>query len=262
MKRSARNREILAVLREREELAVEEACSLFGISPATVRRDFVALVESGKAEKTWGGLRALGSQSAPMLPSDMRKGLFAGEKRRIAARAAAFCRDGDIVFIDGGTTTLQLARWLANRPLRIVTNSLLVADEIDRLRTEPGGAEVFLTGGYLYPLSGLLVGPETTASLKKYKATLAFLSVGGIGEEGASNNHHLVVEVERTMLGRAERAILLADHSKFGRRELVPECSWEEVDAIVTDSPPGAEYGTRIGERLVVAGLAGAQGKD
>ena len=134
-----------------------------------------------------------------------------------------------------------------------MTNSLLIAYEIDRQSKGPGGAEVFVTGGYLYPLSGLLVGPETIASLQKYKANIAFLSVGGIGEEGVNNNHHLVVEVERTMLSRAERTILLADHSKFGRRELVPECSWNEVDKIVTDSLPDAGYLPRIGERLVVA---------
>lgn len=254
MKRSARNREILAVLREREDLSVGEACQIFGLSPATVRRDFVAIVESGKAEKTWGGIRSSQLSSVPMLPSGTREGLHIEEKRRIAARAATLCRDGDIVFIDGGTTTLQLARWLANRPLRIVTNSLLIAYEMDRLRAGPGGAEVFLTGGYLYPLSGLLVGPEATASLQKYTANIAFLSVGGISEEGASNNHHLVIEVERVMLNRAGRTVLLADHSKFGRRELVSECAWNEVDKIVTDASPKAGLKAQIGNRLIIAG--------
>lgn len=253
MKQSARIREIVSILRERGEMTVEEACVCFQISPATARRDFVALVESGKAEKTWGGVRVLDPQARPMLPSGLREEIHAEEKRRIAARAVAFCNDGDIVFIDGGTTTLQLARWFADRPLRIVTNSLLIAHEIDRLRSGPGGAEVFLTGGYLYPGSGLLVGPEATASLQKYQAKTAFLSVGGIGEEGISNNHHLVVEVERAMINRAEQVVLLADHSKFGRRELMPECQWGEVHALVTDCPPPERYLAVAGDRLVVA---------
>ncbi len=253
MKRPDRNREILKLLRERHELTVEDACMLFQISPATARRAFVAIVESGKAEKTWGGLRTLRTQPASMVPSGTREGLFAEEKSRIAAKAATLCKDGDIIFIDGGTTTLRLASWLANRSLRIVTNSLLIAHEIDRQSRGPGGAEVFVTGGYLYPLSGLLVGPEATASLQKYRADVAFLSVGGLGAEGASNNHHLVVEIERMMLARAERTILLADHSKFGRRDLVPECSWNEVSVVVTDSEPTGELRTQIGKRLVVA---------
>ena len=253
MKQTARIREIVSILRERGEMTVEEACACFEISPATARRDFVALVESGKAEKTWGGVRVLDPQARPMLPSGLREEIHAEEKRRIAARAAAFCNDGDIVFIDGGTTTLQLARWFADRPLRIVTNSLLIAHEMDRLRSGPGGAEVFLTGGYLYPGSGLLVGPEATASLQKYQAKTAFLSVGGIGEEGISNNHHLVVEVERAMISRAEQVILLADYSKFGRRELMPECGWAEVHALITDQTPAEQYRVAAGDRLVIA---------
>jgi len=253
MKRSARGREILSLLRERQELTVEEVCDFFKISQATARRDFVALAEEGKAEKTWGGLRNLDPRAQPMLPSGLREGIRSAEKQRIGARAASFCEDGDIIFVDGGTTTLQMARWLAARPLRIVTNSLLVAHEIDRLRSGPKGAEVFLTGGYLYPGSGLLVGPEAVESLRRYRAATAFLSVGGISEEGVSNNHHLVVEVERAMISRATRIVLLADHSKFGRHELVPECSWKEVDFLVTDRSPDPVYGRLAGDRIVVA---------
>lgn len=253
MKPSARCREILDLLRVRQELTVEEVCGLFKISQATARRDFVTLAEEGKAEKTWGGLRHLDPLAQPMQPSGLRTGLYTAEKERIAERAAAFCGDDDIIFIDGGTTTLRMARWLAARPLRVVTNSLLVAHEIDRLRTGPKGAEVFLTGGYLYPSSGLLVGPEATESLRRYSATIAFLSVGGVSKEGISNNHHLVVEVERAMIARAKRIVLLADHSKFGRQELVPQCSWDEVDCLVTDRPPEPPYDKLSEDRIVVA---------
>jgi DeoR/GlpR family transcriptional regulator of sugar metabolism len=252
MKPSDRSREILSLLRERQELSVEEACEIFKISQATARRDFIALAEEGKAEKTWGGLRNLDPQSQTMLPSGLRENIHSAEKQRIAERAAAFCADGDIIFVDGGTTTLLMARWLAARPLRIVTNSLLVAHEIDRLRSGPKGAEVFLTGGYLYPGSGLLVGPEAIESLRRYRATTAFLSVGGLSEEGATNNHHLVVEVERVMISRAERVVLLADTSKFGRHELVPECAWNEVHTLITDQEPPSNFQTLLRDRLVV----------
>jgi len=253
MKPSLRSREILAALRERGELTVEEACARFGISPATARRDFATLAEEGRAEKTWGGLRLIDPLTPSMVPTGLREEIHVEEKRRIAARAAALCADDAIIFIDGGTTTLQMARWLADRPLRIITNSLLMAHEIDRLRSGPSGAEVFLTGGYLYPRSGLLVGPEAVASLQQYQATLAFLSVGGISEEGISNNHPLVVEVERAMLAHADRVVLLADHSKFDHRELVPECSWEEADTLITGEMPPEKYAKLAGESLVVA---------
>lgn len=253
MKPSVRSRKILSLLRSRQELTVEEVCQAFQISQATVRRDFVALVEEGKAEKTWGGLRALDANTSAMMPSGLRENIHSAEKQRIAEKAATLCEDGDIIFVDGGTTTLQMARWLATRPLRIVTNSLLVAHEIDRLRSGPRGAEVFLTGGYLYPGSGLLVGPEAIENLKRYRASTAFLSVGGLNEEGATNNHHLVVEIERIMISRATRAVVLADVSKFGRHELVPEFTWQEVHTLITDAAPPEKFRASVGDRLMVA---------
>lgn len=66
--------------------------------------------------------------------------------------AAGLVKDGDVVAIDGGTTTLRLAPYLANRPVRIITNSILIAHRIDRLRTGPSGAEVFLTGVIYIPV--------------------------------------------------------------------------------------------------------------
>lgn len=253
MKRSVRQREILRLLQDREEISVEEACESFQISQATARRDFATLAEEGRVEKTWGGVRSADPRANPMLPSGLRENLNSSEKHRIGARAAEMCRDGDIVFVDGGTTTSQMARWLAARPVRVVTNSLLIAHEIDRQRTDAQGAEVFLTGGYLYPGSGLLVGPETVESVRRYRAVTAFLSVGGITEEGFANNHHLVVEVERAMISRASRVVLLADHSKFGRRELVSECSWDEVDVVVTDRPPDETFRKLLADRVVIA---------
>ena len=95
---------------------------------------------------------------------------------------------------NGGTTTSQMARWLAARPVRVVTNSLLIAHEIECQRMDAQGAEVFLTGGYLYPGSGLLVGPETVESVRRYRAVTAFLSVGGITEEGFATNQRNHVE--------------------------------------------------------------------
>lgn len=253
MKPSARSKEILSLLQEKQELTVEDVCTIFGVSPATARRDISTIVEEYKAEKTWGGLRVFGTHSHPMPPSGQRAALFPEEKKRIAQKAASLCYDGDIIFIDGGTTTLHLAQSLASRPVRVITNSILVAHEIDRLRQGQGGAEVFLSGGYLYPFSGLLVGPEAVESLSRHYAHVAFLSVGGITEGGINNNHHLVVEVEKAMLSQAKRIILLADHSKFGHREMVPECTWNEFHYLVTDRPPEEPYVRLAGSRLVVA---------
>ena len=234
-----RQRAIASLVDRQGDLTVEEACRTLGISPATTRRDFVELTNRGLVEKTWGGVKrpATRSPAADMLPSSVRESLNATEKERIAHAACRLIQDGDVLVIDGGTTTLCMAPHLANRPVRILTNSILIAHRIDSLRSVTGGAEVFLTGGFLYPGSGLLVGPEAVQSLSQYHARWAFLSVGGLDAEGGTNTNHMVVESERAMIRVAESIVVVADSSKWKRREMVRAFTWSEVDILVTDPP-------------------------
>ena len=248
-----RHRAIIALVERQGDLTVDEACRILGISEATVRRDFVELAERRAVEKTWGGVRSSSeSASADMVPSGVRESLHPQEKERIARKACELIEDGDVLVIDGGTTTLCMAPHLANRPLRILTNSILIAHRIDRLRSNPNGAEVFLTGGFLYPGSGLLVGPEALQSILKYHARWAFLSVGGLDAQGATNTNQLVVESEQAILSVAESAVVLADSSKWNRKEMVRAFSWDEVDSFVTDTLPLESRDLR--SKVVLAG--------
>ena len=238
MQRLERQRAIFALVERQGDLTLEEACRSFGISPATARRDFTEIGLRGAAEKTWGGLRRISvvPSTGDMVPSEQRETAQAAEKARIARAAAALVADGDVLLIDGGTTTLALAEHLANRRVRILTNSLLIAHRIDRLRESSEGAEVFLTGGFLYPRSGLLVGPQAVANLADYHARWAFLSCGGLDAEGATNTNQLVAESERAMIRAADQAVVLADASKWNRRDMVRAFAWGEVAMLVTDA--------------------------
>lgn len=237
-----RQRAIVTLVERQGDLTVEEACRTLGISPATARRDFVELCARGVVEKAWGGLKRYqaGPPPSDMLPSSVRENLNISEKERIARAGCERVQDGDVLIIDGGTTTLCMAPFLANRPVRILTNSILIAHRIDTLRSVNTGAEVFLTGGFLYPGSGLLVGPEAVQSLAQYHARWAFLSVGGLDAEGATNTNHLVVESQRTMIRMAESVVVLADSSKWGRKDMVRAFTWKEVTRLITNSAPPA----------------------
>ena len=197
MRTTLRNRQILELLDEVGELNVSEACSRLSLSPATARRAFARLAAEGLAEKVWGGIMRRNQPSPPandMVPSSLRDKLNAEAKDAVARQAAMLVQDGDVVAIDGGTTTLRLAAYLANRPIRILTNSILIAHQIELLRNGAKSAEVFLTGGFVYPGSGLLVGPQAVANLREYHSRWAFLSVGGLDARGATNTNQLVVE--------------------------------------------------------------------
>lgn len=253
-----RLRAIRLHLAEKGELGLEEAARLYGGSVATVRRAFARLAGAGEAERTWGGLKPVGAGAA-MVPFAERAARLAREKAGIARAAASLLREGDVVMIDGGTTTLHLAPLVAPRRVRVVTNSLAVAHRIDVERRGRAGAEVFLTGGQLFPESGLLTGLQARAALRGWSAAWVFLSCAGVDAAGATNSNESVVEVEREMIARADRVALLADHTKIGKVSFARLCAWAEVDVVVTDRPV-ADAAVR--EAIGAAGTVVVRGRE
>jgi DeoR/GlpR family transcriptional regulator of sugar metabolism len=226
-------------------LSVEQACERLGASPATVRREFVQLAQEGRVEKTWGGVRAIASTPAGPAAFTKRLAENATEKQAIAEAAAALLSDGDVVMIDGGTTTYQLCEYIAHKRIRIITNSLVIAQAVDRLKGRERGAEIYLTGGILEPESGVLSGPPAEAFLKRYHAQWAFLSAAGIDSREATNHNEAVLASERLMIERSDRVVLLADHTKLGRRAMCVLCSLGKVDHWFTGDTPIARKAQR-----------------
>ncbi|MGB3616743.1 MAG: DeoR/GlpR family DNA-binding transcription regulator [Catalinimonas sp.] len=231
-------------LSQHPDLSVEDAQDLCDASPATVRRDFTVLVDQGKVRRTWGGVTVRTNEVTPtgnMLPANYREVTRREEKKRIAAAAAGRVQDGEIVMIGSGTTTMELAALLANRPVRIVTNSLLLAFQVDQQRTQKRGADVFLIGGMLLPDAGVMIGPRTNEELNLYHADRAFFSAGGVTPDAVTSAHPLIAETERTLMQRCGRISLLVDHTKLGRREMLPLCPPDHLDAVITDDHPDGQ---------------------
>jgi DeoR/GlpR family transcriptional regulator of sugar metabolism len=146
--------------------------------------------------------------------------------------------------------------------VKIVTNSIAIAHAIDRARGSRVGAEVFLTGGRLYPDAFALVGPQARAALAHYRAKWVFLSAAGVDGEGVTNSNELVVETEHVMIAQAERVVLLVDGAKFGVRAMVPLCALGALHTLVTDVKPPVALGRKLAKarvRVVVADDAAAR---
>ncbi len=235
MKSHERQKSLLKLLESVEELRVEDACRELNASPATIRRDFLRLEKSRKGIKTWGGIRA---NTHSIAPFSTRRAQHLEIKRALAARAAALVQEGDTVMIDGGSTTLQLAPMLASKKIRIITNSLVIAHEIDQHQGARRGAEVFLTGGVLLPETGLLTGPQAEAFLRHYHARWGFLSVGGIDTEWATNDRETIVQLERVMREQCEQFVVLADPSKFGANAMCRAFPTTAIQQLVTREVP------------------------
>ncbi len=234
MMKSHRHEQILRLLAETGTLTVSHAVKSLGASMATVRRDFNDLATANLVERERGGIRL--ASNGQMLPFSIREVRQASAKLAIARKAVSLLSAGDVLFVDGGTTTLQLASCLPPIPLRIITNSLGLAGAIEGNPMSQGRWEVFLTGGYLFPSSGLLVGPRAQAGLEHYHADWAMLSASGLNEDGVFNDNEHVVETERVMIAHADKVAILADHTKIGRHAMCHIAKLDEFDYLVTNT--------------------------
>jgi DeoR/GlpR family transcriptional regulator of sugar metabolism len=224
-------------LKLREIFATQEFADLESLSrdlqasESTLRRDLVALERAGVLHRVHGG--ALSARSRDhLLDFAWQRGLMAEEKRRIAVAAARLIEDGQTVVLDGGSTTAAIAQELVERSLHVVTNSLPIADVFREARR----IELTLTGGFLYPRLGVMLGPFCEQMLGSIAADVAVMGIGGVTASGFSNNNTLIVSSERTMIQVSRKVIIVADHSKFGRAAMVPLAPLEVADVVVSDA--------------------------
>jgi DeoR/GlpR family transcriptional regulator of sugar metabolism len=226
---------------------LDELSRVLGVSESTIRRDLEVLDLAGSVKRTHGGAVYAGEVRS-MPPFDERTGTAAAEKRAIGQAAAALLQDGDTVLLDGGTTTLEVARALVGRRVQVVTNSLPIA----QLLASSQQTDLILIGGYVYPRTGVALGPLAIATMQSIRVRTAILGAGGIVREGIYNSNLLLVETERQMMSCGQEVMIVADYTKFGRLALARLCGLEAVHSVVVDSGLGAEHRAMLEE----AGLA------
>jgi DeoR family transcriptional regulator, fructose operon transcriptional repressor len=247
-----RRSRLLELVRVRGFAALPDLADALQVSKSTLRRDLDYLEETGSAKRTHGGVFYTGA--SPKLPHfDERQPAQWDRKRAIAARAVELIEDGDTVLLDGGTTTYELARLLVGRPLQVVTNSLPVAN----LFASSANTDLVLVGGYVYPRTGVSLGPYANEMLSRLHVRKTVLSVSGINDRGFYNNNLLLVETERAMMQAAEEVIVVADSTKFGHQSLALLCPIEEVNRLVVDEGVTSEWRDKLAAadvHLLVAG--------
>jgi DeoR family transcriptional regulator, fructose operon transcriptional repressor len=227
----SRRRRLLEMITQQGYATLDELVRGLAVSESTIRRDLEALDIAGSVKRTHGGAICTGDvRSMPAF--DERTGTAAPEKRAIGLAAAALIEDGDTVLLDGGTTTLEVARALVGRRVQVVTNSLPIA----QLLASNPQTELILIGGYVYPRTGVALGPLAIATMATIRVRLAVLGAGGIMPEGIYNSNSLLVETERQMMSCGQEIMIVADHTKFGRLALARLCSLQEVNQFVIDS--------------------------
>jgi DeoR/GlpR family transcriptional regulator of sugar metabolism len=232
-----RRRLLLDLIARQGFATLDELVKALEVSESTVRRDLEVLDLGGQVKRTHGGAVYAGEVRGMPAIED-RTATATAEKQAIGRAAAALLDDGDTVLLDGGTTTLEVARALLGRPLQVVTNSLPIA----QLLAACPQIDLILIGGYVYPRTGVALGPLAIATMQGIRVRRAILGAGGIMPEGIYNSNLLLVETERQMMSCGQDVLIVADHTKFGRLALARLCGLDEVQHLVVDPGLPDEY--------------------
>jgi DeoR/GlpR family transcriptional regulator of sugar metabolism len=248
-----RRNQLLELVRVRGFASLPELAEQLQVSESTVRRDLDYLEDAGTAKRTHGGVFYTGP--SPKLPHfDELQPSQWDKKKQIALEAARLIEDGDTILLDGGSTTYEVARLLVGRRLQIVTNSLPVAN----LFASNANNDLVLVGGYIYPRTGVALGPYANEMLKRLNVRRTILSVSGINERGFFNNNLLLVETERAMMHAADEVIVVADSTKFGRQSLAHLCGLGDIQHIVVDSEIPVDWRKKMADAQVQLHVASA----
>jgi len=229
-----RKRKILNILEEFDQLSVAEISEKTAVSPATVRRDLKDLDAQGLLQRTHGGAIKLETQK--FTGFHQKKNVSESKKQLIAKLAADQVKPGDTLFMDCGSTVFAMCNYLKKiKPLKIVTNSLLVVAE---LMNSPE-ISINLIGGELDQARRAVHGQMALEHIHHYHAPKAFIGTDGLSiKKGLTSNTELEASITKAFCFNADQIYLLCDSSKIERNAYIQSVSLSQITYLITDNPP------------------------
>ncbi|WP_343210650.1 DeoR/GlpR family DNA-binding transcription regulator [Anaerolentibacter hominis] len=229
-----RNR-IKEIIFKQGSAKAEELARQFQVSEETIRRDFTKLAGEGYIEKNYGGavaVQGLQKMMQNISPVQQRKFANLAEKSRIGEEAARLIQPGMRIFLDAGSTTWSVLRFIQGvEGLTVITNSLDIARDC----AEKENWRVIVLGGEVVHSSMALVGPNVEQELSHINVDIAFLGTSGISCRGNCTSANLFESnVKRRAVEQAGEVVLLADSSKLGEEKLYTFAKFTQLDLVIT----------------------------
>jgi DeoR/GlpR family transcriptional regulator of sugar metabolism len=245
---------IVDILSREPFVDVNRLAHLLRTSPATIRRDLQALAARGIITRTHGGA-SLADKSSIHEPAYVsRLNQQAAEKRAIALAASRYIRDGDVIVLDVGTTTLELAKSLNHhRNLTVFTASLPIA--LALAQTE---VAIVLVGGALRKRELSIAGPVAVQTIGNFHFDKFFLGVAGVSAVYGLTDFGIEdIEIKRLFIARSKQVFALADHTKLDRVSVANVCALNAVGCLITDATADASHVSDLRSAGLTVHLAG-----
>lgn len=230
MSYQSRKQIILKILDEKGDVDVKELAQVLETSEITVRRDLGAMAADGLLYRTHGGAMRLSLVNQPI--SFVQKSAVNAEKKdHICRIAAAQIQDGDVIFMDCGSTVFRMCSFIRDKRIKVITNSLPVVHELLN-----SAVSINLIGGEVDAERQAVHGTMSTEHIRRYQADKAFLGVGGISlDKGLSAVSEKEAEMTLSMAANAQVTYLLCDSSKLGKDKYLTFAPLNLVNVLITD---------------------------
>ncbi|KUO96519.1 DeoR family transcriptional regulator [Ferroacidibacillus organovorans] len=233
----------MSYLNQHQRVTLQTICELYDVSRDTARRDVVKLAQTTQVVRTRGGLMLPGL-SKEVYGYKERLHRESSGKLEIGRTAAALVSDGEFLILDASTTVQFAAESLTARNVTVVTNAIDAAS----ILSEKENVTVHVLGGKLNQQHRFLYGASTLEKLAEYHVDKLFLGACGITEDGLSYPHEEDGVVKRAMIRHADQVVVLADHTKFGKRLFHKISDLDAMDILITDREPSVELQRALDE--------------
>ncbi|WP_296128692.1 DeoR/GlpR family DNA-binding transcription regulator [uncultured Anaerococcus sp.] len=216
---------ILAYIKNKEEVTTQELVDEFDVSEITIRRDLNFLQSIGRIDRFYGGAKVNTEED----PQDL---IVEEKKERIAQKCAEFIKEYDDIFINSSSTALLVLKYLKNKRINVITNN----GKALNLDLDPH-VTVTLTGGKISYPKNALTGPFTINNLKNLASDITIIGISGVTPDGKLTTSLMdEVEINQYMINEStSKNILVCDSSKFYKAANFKIGDIDKIDIVITD---------------------------
>lgn len=231
---------ILELLRENGRVRVKDLSEKFGVTPDLIRKDLTTMEEKGLLKKAYGGA-VLERVNTHLKVAAQRKDLNTKEKAKIARLALSLIKDGDVVFLDISTNSIEVAQLLqqSSKRITVVTNMI----DVMLTLTKSDMIKLIFIGGELDFGRDGFVGSVAIESIQKYRFDIAFIGV--VGVDVFEDNVFTYMDndgiTKKTILAAAKSAYMLCESDKFIQGGNYRYAAFSDFTGVITDKKPSKE---------------------
>ena len=251
-----RQDEIFSIIKQKKAIKMSDVVKKYQVSHETARRDLEVLQEQGLIKRVYGG--AILSEQVSSLAGMAEQPCIMDasssvEREAIGREAAKLVKEGDTVLLSVGSTVLQIAKHIRDiKHITVLTNSIFVLNELI-----DSDVRMFVLGGCVNSSEYDMEGHLTVEALKHFCVDIAFICAGGITKEnGVSDYNCEVAQVNKAILSRARKTVLVAHAKKFGADSFSVTCPLDSIHTIISDSTLSQGYVRYLQEKGIELILA------